>query len=125
MEKRYQALRVIGVVFKVLGALIALLTVLGAVALCAGSMAGGGLARTFLNSQSLGLPGAMLGGAMESAMSVASAVVGLALALYGAFMAITLYAIGELIGVMLALEENTRATAALLHQHLTPPASTP
>jgi hypothetical protein len=125
MEKRYQALRVVGVVYKVLGVLAAVLTVLAVMAVCAGSAAGSATVRSLLGSQGLGLPSGMMRGTLESAITVASTLSAIIVALYGLFMAITLYAVGELISLLLAMEEHTRSTATLLQQHISPPAQTP
>lgn len=103
MEKRYGALRTIGTIYKVLGIIAGILTLVGLVSFCAFSVLGGSalgsLARDFNPTLSTAL--GALGG-------------GLLILLYGGGAAVTLYAFGEGIFLLIALEENTRATARML-----------
>ncbi len=118
MEKRYGALRIVGTIYKVLGIIAAVLTVLAVVALCGAGAVGGaaldsvgrGLGQDFGG----GAYGGMLGGVLLSVVAV----------LYGGIIAITLYAFGEMIYLLIALEENTRLTAQML-QHQGGAASAP
>lgn len=110
MEKRYSALRILGTVYKVLGIIAAVLTVLAAVALCGTSVLGGAALDSMGREYGQdfgggGMFGGVMGGVVLSVLSV----------LYGGIIAITLYAFGEMIYLLIALEENTRATAAMLH----------
>jgi len=120
MERRYKALRALGRIYQIIGIIIGILTVVAIIAGCVGIVIGGvGLNRFSREFGSL-MPGAMVG-------STVAGLVGLVLAvLYGGIAALTLYAIGEAIFVLLAMEENTRATANLLrqppHQPVAPPA---
>lgn len=109
MEKRYRALRIVGTIYKVLGIIAAALTVLAVLAMCGTSLLGGAaldsVGRQF--GQDLGgggVFGGMVGGVIFSVLAV----------LYGGIIAVTLYAFGEMIYLLIALEENTRATAAML-----------
>ncbi|NLE75769.1 MAG: hypothetical protein GX605_03310 [Chloroflexi bacterium] len=110
MEKRYTALRAIGTFYKVLGGLAAVVTVLAVLAICLGAVLGsgvlGGLGREF----GVNVPMGRMGGAFEGL------IVGFFALLYGAGVAVTLFGIGELIYLLLAVEENTRVTAHLLRQ---------
>lgn len=109
MEKKYAALRTIGTIYKILGAIVAVLTLLVVIGICATSVLGG----AFLNSLSQefgGGMGGMFGGVVGGILT------SLFLILNGGGLALTFYALGEGIYVLLALEENTRATAALLRQ---------
>ena len=115
MEKRYSALRFIGTIYKLIGILVLVLTVLGALAACVGALLGG-TALSQAGSQS-GVPFLPF---------LSSAIGGLFLAffglLYGGAIGLTLFAAGDLISLLLALEENTRNTAALLRGQPAPPA---
>jgi predicted lipid-binding transport protein (Tim44 family) len=122
-EKRYGALRVIGTVYKVLGVIMAVLTVLAALGICLSSMAGGA-ALSRLDRFDPGWGGMRMAGGLAGGL-----IVGLFTLLYGLGLAIGLYGLGEGLFLMLALEENTRATAMLLErqsrtvtQPLSPPA---
>jgi hypothetical protein len=84
MEQGYTALRTIGTIYKILGAITMLATVL--VVLISGGFFRGGVLGGFL---------ALIGGAA---------------------IALTLYAAGEGVFLLLALEENTRLTATLLQR---------
>ncbi len=109
MEKRYGALRIVGTVYKVLGIVVAVLTVLAVLALCGTSVLGGAaldsMGRQFgQDFGGSGIFGGVLGGVVLSVFSI----------LYGGMIAITLYAFGEMTYLLIALEENARATAAML-----------
>jgi hypothetical protein len=119
MERRYKALRFLGRIYQIIGIIIGILTVVAIIAGCVGIVIGGvGLNRFSREFGSL-MPGTMMGGTVAG-------LVGLVLALlYGGIAALTLYAIGEAIFVLLAMEENTRATANLLRQPASQPASPP
>jgi hypothetical protein len=119
MEKRYQALRVLARIYQIIGIIIGIITVVAIIAGCVGVAIGGaGLSRL---SREFGLqwPGAMMGGTVAGLVGL---VLGL---LYGGIAALTMYAIGEGILVLLAMEENTRATANLLRQPPSQPATSP
>ena len=113
MEKRYTALRIIGTLYKVLGIIVAVITVLAVLAICAaGALGGAAWGRILRNMGEFGpymVPGAW-GGALGGA------VIAIVVILYGGLIAISLYAAGEGVYLLLALEENTRATAMLLQR---------
>jgi hypothetical protein len=111
MEKRYAALRTIGTVYKVLGGIAGVVTVLLVIGACLTSILGGAtadrLSRQLGTDVGLGgLFGGVLGGVLLSLFVV----------LYGGGVALTLFAAGEGIYLLLALEENTRATAMALQR---------
>jgi hypothetical protein len=111
MDKRYAALRTIGSIYKVLGVIGGAVTILLVIAVCLTSVLGGAAADSFSRQFGSdiglgGLFGGVLGGIVAS----------LAIVLYGGGMALTLYAAGEGIYLLLALEENTRATALVLQR---------
>lgn len=112
MEKKYKALRTIGTIYKVLGIIAGVLTVLAMVAFCATSIFGGA-AFDMLNS---GRDGMGMGGVFGGVFG------GIALALgaliYGGGAAITLYAFGEGVYLLIDLEENTRSTNLLLRKQI-------
>jgi hypothetical protein len=127
MEKRFTALRILGTIYKILGIIVGLLTVLGLIAICAGGALGAGSLRTLSRAQGLGLPlGGVLGTSLGSGAALAG--MGAVLLVYGLVAALTLYALGEGIYLLLAVEENTRATVIWLSrggqagQSPTPPA---
>jgi len=111
MEKRYRALRIIGAIYKVLGGIVGIITILLALGICATSLLGGAAINNFSrqyggNTGVWGLFSGVLGGIIGSILTIIS----------GGTMAITLYATGEGVYLLLAIEENTRASTALLHQ---------
>jgi len=113
MAKRYTALRVIGTIYKVLGVITAVLTILSILGICATSIFGGAAMDSFIrnyyaDSYSSGLIGGVLGGIIISLFGV----------IFGGGLAVTLYAIGEGVDLLIALEENSRATVALLQKQV-------
>ncbi len=99
MEKRFKALRTIGTVFKVIGIIVAVLTVLGALAACGLTIAGSSVTSEFSTSYS------MMSGAFGGVLF------GVLILLYGSIWALTMYGLGELVFLLIAMEENTRASA--------------
>lgn len=110
MEKRYRALRLIGSVYKVLGIIMGVLTILIVLSLCVTSIFGSSLlnelGRQYGNGGTMGGAGGVVLGLLMSLGAI----------IYGGGMAVTLYALGEGIYLLIALEENTRATALLLQK---------
>ena len=111
MEKRYKILRLIGSVYKVIGIVAGVITIIGAIGSCAFSAIGGSAMDSLLNSygNSYGASGLFSG-------VLSGFLLGGMILLYGGITAISLYALGEGIYLFIDLEENTRATAALLQQ---------
>jgi hypothetical protein len=110
MEKRYAALRLIGSVYKILGIIVGVLTILMVLGLCATSIFGssilGEIGRQYGSGNAMGGAGGIVLGLLMSLGAI----------IYGGGMAVTLYALGEGIYLLIALEENTRATALLLQK---------
>lgn len=111
MEKKFKALRIIGTLYKVLGAIVGVLTILTALGLCATSTFGGAavdnLSREFgAYPGFLSFFGGVLGGLVLGLLSI----------LYGGGIAVTLFAFGEGVYLLLALEENTRESVSLLRE---------
>lgn len=105
MEKRYTALRTIATIYKILGIVVAVVTVLAVLVLCVASVLGGAavsnLERNMIGSRVLD---GVLGGVLAGGLGL----------IYGGVVSLTLYAFGEAIYLLIALEENTRATAMYL-----------
>jgi hypothetical protein len=114
MEKRFRALRFIGTVYKVFGAICAILTILGAIGICITSFTSGAIFESMLNQygnmQGIGATSGILMGVF----------MGFLVILYGGGMAITLYAMGEGVYLLISVEENTRLTALSMRQPITP-----
>jgi len=110
MEKKFKILRFIGTVYKLLGIITAVLTVLGAAGFCLTSLLGGAIfdqiQRELGNLGPVGLMGGAAGGV----------IIGGFLLVWGAIVAVMLLAAGEGIFLLLALEENTRTTADCMRQ---------
>lgn len=108
MEKRYKALRAIGSIYKIFGIISAALTILSILGICAATLLGGATLDSFNNEfgsfSGLGLMGGALGGLILAFFTILS----------GGGAALTCYAFGEGIFLLIAMEENTRASAALL-----------
>ncbi|MDP2989497.1 MAG: hypothetical protein Q8O57_02900 [Kiritimatiellota bacterium] len=117
MEKHFKVLRIVGRVYKVMGIIMAVVTLLSALGFCGMSVLGGSAMESALKNlpvntlgqgQGFGLLGGVVGGVLLS----------LAIILSGGIYAVTTYALGEAVYLLIALEENTRRTALLLHsQH--------
>lgn len=113
VPKRFSVLRFMSGLLKALAWIVLFLSVLGAV--------GFGI----LGSQLGSLFGDSLGPYSALVSGGTSFITGLFMILGGLFYFVFFYALGELLGVTLAMEENTRLTAALLlkmHQDTQAPA---
>ncbi len=106
MEKRYTVLRIIATVYKIIGALVGFIAILAALAFCALGFVGGAAAANVTRDAFGGLANGLIGGILISVITI----------LYGGGIALTLYAAGEGISLLIALEENTRATMLALQQ---------
>lgn len=109
MEKRFTALRIIGTIYKVLGIIAGVITIILVLGLCVSTIFGGAVVdyigpdyRDFMR------PFGMMGGPLWGILSSFGAI------LYGGGLAITLYAFGEGVYLLISLEENTRMTVHLL-----------
>jgi hypothetical protein len=110
MEKRYKALRFIGSVYKVIGIIVGVIAILGAIGFCALSAIGGSalssLSSSYGGSGAGGLFSGLLGGVLAGGIIL----------LYGGITALTMYALGEGVYLFIGLEENTRGTLELLQK---------
>ncbi len=121
VEQRYRALRVIATICRVAGALLGVLVVLAALGICLNLVWGtGGLAEFGAQRPWWSRPDITPWWSGPSFWMLPRTGLGLILAglilLGGGLQALMFYGFGELIHVLLALEENTRATAAALQQ---------
>lgn len=121
VEKRYRALRVIATICRVAGVIIGLLVGLAVLGICLNLVFGvGGLALFEVQRPWWSRPGIIPWWSWQSFWVMPRAVGGIILAgliiLGGGLQALMLYGFGELIHLLLALEENTRATAEALQQ---------
>ena len=108
MNRRFVILRTIATIYKVLGIISAVLTLISIIGLCATTVLGGAFLGSFYVEFGIGSGVNLVGGA------VGGIIVALITLLSGGGAALTFYAMGEGIYLLIALEENTRATAALL-----------
>ena|SRR3990172_2452972 len=113
-EKRYGALRTIGSIYKIFGIITGVITVLLALGLCATSIFGTAILQSLLSDYGPDF-GGMLGGVLTGVIG------GLLIILYGGAFSLALYAAGEGVYLLVALEENTRETAMLLQRQINPP----
>ena len=121
MEQRFHALRTIGSIFRILGYITLVLTVLAALAFCGLSIVGGTLIQSAsqsfgFNSSGGGFVGALFGGLLG----------GFLVLLYGGFISLWVIAFGELIYLLIGVEENTRKTNFLIENQMSrmqPPTS--
>lgn len=120
MEKRYTALRVIGTIYKIVGGILGVITLLGAIGLCLAGFLSGASLEMFTEQLDIPIMGTGFAG------GVLFGVIGaLILILYGGGLALTLFAGGEAIFLLVALEENTRQTSMLLMDQVRRAAAVP
>jgi hypothetical protein len=122
MEPRFRALRTIASIFRVVGYIILVLTILAALGVCGASVIGGSLfestSRQFgVSSTGAGFLSGLFGGLLAGVLVI----------LYGGLLALSFVAFGEGIYLLLGIEENTRKTTYLLENQakLPPPESKP
>lgn len=119
MEKKYKALRAIGTIYKIFGAILAILTILSAIGICLASLGAGMAVDSIMRDLGgdRGMMGGYFGGAIGGLFSAIMAII------LGGGAALTLFATGEGIYVLIDLEENTRRTSELLLRDSTPPSA--
>lgn len=120
MEQRYRALRTIGSIFRVVGYIILILTILAALAICGLSVISGSVYESAsqelgVNTAGAGILGGLVGGLIA----------GILVILYGGLIALMFVALGESIYLLIGIEENTRKTAYLIENQyrISPPES--
>lgn len=109
MKKRYIALRIMGTIYKVLGIIIGLATILAVIGTIGISIIGGttmqGLSQQLgAYTSNVGIFGSALGGLLLSLFTL----------LYGSFVAVSFLAVGEGIYLLIAIGENTYKSVTLL-----------
>jgi len=114
MEKKFKILRFIGTVYRILGIITAVLTLLGAAGICLTSILGGAMMDQLQNQFGDIGPVGLMGGA------AGGVIIGGVVLLWGAITALLLLATGEGISLLLSLEENTRTTALYMQQFSQP-----
>jgi len=110
MEQKYKALRIIATLYKVLAVIVAGLTLLAALAFCALGIISGG-ASSQSSSMPFGGAGNIVGGAVGGIFT------GIFALIYGGLTALGLYGFGELVMVLLSIEESTRGSYVMLQEH--------
>ncbi len=103
VQKRYPILRALSAICKVLGGIVTALTILGSLGICIAMIAGGTVLGNLERELGTPLPG--IGGV------AGGIIMGLFILLYGGFIAITLYAFGEMVSLFISMEENIRSLA--------------
>ena len=103
MKKHFQFLHVIASIFRILAIVVAGLALVVSLVTLVMAMAGGQIWNIFGMDANTGFFGGLLAAFLE--------------VLVGFFYALLLYGYGEMISLMLALEENTRNTVALLEKN--------
>jgi len=105
--KKYAALRTIASIFKILGIISGVITILLALSAC--------LFTGFLGTSMSGMMYDLTGSSDSSITGIIGGIIsGLIILVYGGFSALLIYGSGELIYVLLDMEQNTRETAELL-----------
>jgi len=106
MIKKYKALRLVGSVYKIVGYIVLVFAVLGGLAFCLSGIFGGTALNMF--TQQFGSP---LGSDAQGGMAIVGVLMGIFSLLYGGVVGISLLAAGELVSLLIDIEENTRAAA--------------
>jgi hypothetical protein len=113
MEKRFKILRFVGSFYKVIGIIIGAITIISALGFCILSVVSGTATESIIRGlnpngggQGFGILGGVVGGLIVSLLII----------LGGGIYAVTIYALGETVYLLIALEENTRRSASMLHR---------
>lgn len=106
VPKRFGILRLVGTLLKIIAWLILIVAVIAAIVL--------GIAAPFFESNIQPIVEAITGGASLDLSGSNGIIIGIILLVVGLIAFLILYAAGESISLRVALEENTRLTAALL-----------
>ncbi len=114
MEPKFRALRTIGSIFRVLGYIALVLTILAALAFCGFSVIGASAVESSIaqqlgvSSNGAGLLGGIFGGLLG----------GILVLIYGGIISLWIIATGELIYLLIGIEENTRKTGFLIESQM-------
>lgn len=116
MEKKFRVLRIIGTIWKILAWIALIIGILSAIGILLTSILGGGIMREF---------GRQYGDAPWAswAFGLAGGLVAFAVSLIGTIIYfLALYAVGELVYLLLSIEENTRLAGQWIQAHSAPAA---
>jgi len=102
VPKRFGVLRLVGTLLKVIAWIVLILSILGAIGL------------VLVGNSGIALPLSQLPIDATLAGNIQGIIAGIALLIFGLIYFLILYASGESLHLQLAVEENTRLTAALL-----------
>jgi predicted lipid-binding transport protein (Tim44 family) len=114
MEPRFRALRTIGSIFRILGYIALVLTILGALAFCGFSVLGASAIESSVAQQlgvstsGAGFVGGLFGGLLG----------GILVLIYGGIISLSIIAMGELIYLLIGVENNTRKTTFLIESQM-------
>ena len=108
MQKKYGILRFVGGFYKVVGIILGVITLFSSLGICLSSILGGSMLSQA--AQNSGLP--LAAGGIGLIGGIIGALISL---IFGALGALGMYAVGELISLLISVEENTRYSASQLH----------
>jgi hypothetical protein len=111
MVKKYKALRLIGTIYKILGAIILVVSIIGAAGSCISGLLGGALLSGFAEQFSLNTNPTGSG-----SMAIVGIVSAFVILLWGLIAGVTTYAAGEGVYLLIDIEENTRLSASLIQK---------
>jgi len=113
MEKRFKALRIIATVYKILGFIAMVITILTVISICSTSVLGGAALDSIGNEfdDYSGFFGTFSG-------LVVGLIISLFIIMNGGGIALLFFSMGEGIYLLIALEENTRSTSYILSNQL-------
>jgi hypothetical protein len=109
MKKKYAALRTIGTIYKVIGVIVAIMTILGSIGICITGFAGGAIFQSLSSQLNSGS-----GGVGSTEAGIAGIFMALCTLIGGAVSSVSMFALGEGVYLLIDVEENTRRTAELL-----------
>jgi hypothetical protein len=112
MEKKYRALRIIGMMYKILGIIAGAMTLLTIIGICLFSVLGGAAMASLSNlledQAGVSVAGGSVGAIIGGLILMLSALI------WGGAAAISLYGFGELVYLLIDLESNSRGIITLL-----------
>ena len=113
MEHRFRALRTIGSIFRVVGYIALVFTILAALAFCGFTVVSGTAIEAAtqqygVNSTGAGILGGIFGGLLG----------GIFIILYGGLISLMLVAFGEGVYLLIGIEENTRKTTYMMESQM-------
>ena len=105
MDKKYRILRFVATLWKILAWVVLVVGTLAAIATLAGVLLGGAQLRPYFDS-----------GIVPFSPIVGGIIAFVGGVLFTIFYFLALYGVGELLQLLIGIEENTRATATMLQQ---------